>query len=86
MRLVKILPRADGDNPRRIDGFVAAIVVGTNMVKIDRFRDAWHLVDIPQEAIEVEIVANAMLIALKVGHVYRIETYKRCPQANIRLG
>jgi hypothetical protein len=27
-----------------------------------------------------------MLIALKVGHIDRIETYKRCPQANVRLG
>ena len=86
MGFVKILPWADGDNSRRIDGFMAAVVVGTDVVKIDRFRDARHLIDIAQEPIEIEIVADAMLIALKVGHIDRIETDKRCPQADVRLG
>ena len=74
MGFVKILPWADGDNSRRIDGFMTAVVVGTDVVKIDRFRNARHLIDIPQEPIKVEIVADAMLIALKVGHIDRIET------------
>jgi hypothetical protein len=58
---------------------VVAIVVGADMTKIDRFSNARHLVDITQEPIQVQIVADTMFIALKVGDVDRIKTDQRGP-------
>ena len=37
---IQILPRPDGDNTRRVNGFVAAEIVGADMVKIDRFGNS----------------------------------------------
>ena len=64
---------------------MAAEIVVANMVKIDRFRDARHLVNIAQETVQVEIVANAMLVAFEMRDVHRIKADERCPQTNIRL-
>ena len=86
VRFVQILPWPDGDNPGRVDGFVATEVVGADMVEVDGFRNARHLVDIAQEAVQVQVIADAVLIALEVGHIDRIEADKRRPQANIGFG
>ena len=83
MRFVQILPWTNGDNTRWVDGFMAAVIVGADVVKIDRFGNPRHLVDVAQETIQVHIIADAMLIAFKVGDIDRIETYQRCPQTNI---
>ena len=56
-----------------------------NMGKIHRFRDARHLVDIAQEAIKIEIIADAAFVAFKVGHIHRVETNQGGPQTNIGL-
>lgn len=55
------------------------------MVKIDRFRDAWHLINIAQETIQIEIVADAMLVAFEMRDIHRIKADECCPQANISL-
>lgn len=85
MWFVEILLRAHGDDPRRVDGFVAAIIVIADMREIHRFRNPRHLVDIAQETVQVEIVADTALIAFKVGDIHRVETNQRCPQADIRF-
>lgn len=85
MRFIQILPRTDGDNTRRVDGLVAAEIVGANMVEVDRLRDARHLVDVAQETMQVQVVADAVLVALKVGDIDRIKANQRGPQANVRF-
>lgn len=83
VRFVKILLRTNGDNPGRVDGFMATVVMVADMGEVHRFRNARHLVDIAQEAIQVEVIADAAFVAFKVGHVHRIETNQGGPQANI---
>ena len=85
MRFIQILPRPNGDNTRRVDGLVAAEIVGANMVEVDRLRDARHLVDVAQETMQVQVVADAVLVALKVGDIDRIKANQRGPQANVRF-
>ncbi len=53
MWFVEILLRAHGDDPRRVDGFVAAIIVIADMREIHRFRNPRHLVDIAQETVRL---------------------------------
>ncbi|MNP35697.1 hypothetical protein D3C76_1290420 [compost metagenome] len=86
MRFSQILPRADGNNARRINGFVAAVIVVTDVVKIDRLRNSRHLIDVAQETVQVEVIADPAFVALKVGHVNRIEANQSGPQANIGFG
>ncbi len=85
VRFVKILLRADGDNPGWVDRLMATVVMVANMGKIHRFRHARHLVDIAQEAIKIEIIADAAFVAFKVGHIHRVETNQGGPQTNIGL-
>ena len=86
VRLIKILPGADGDNTGRVNGFVAAKIVVADMPEIHGFRDARHLVNLAQEAMHVQIIADAMLVAFEMRHVDRVKTHKRRPQTNIGLG
>ena len=85
MGFIQILPRPDGDNTRRVNGFVAAEIVGADMVKIDRFGNSRHLVDVAQETIQVQIIADAVFVTLKVGDIDRIKANQRRPQADIRF-
>lgn len=85
MWFIQILPRTDGDNTRRVDGLVAAEIVGANMVEVDRLPDARHLVDVAQETMQVQVVADTVLVALKVGDIDRIKANQRGPQANVRF-
>ncbi|MPN32414.1 hypothetical protein SDC9_179892 [bioreactor metagenome] len=85
MWFVEILPRANGDNACRVNRLMAAEIVVANMVKIDRFRDAWHLINIAQETMQIEIVADAMLVAFEMRDIHRIKADECCPQANISL-
>ena len=62
MRFIQILPRTDGDNTRRVDGLVAAEIVGANMVEVDRLRDARHLVDVAQETMQVRAKLPSPLV------------------------
>ena len=86
MRLGEILLRTDGDNPGWVNRFMAAIVVVADVGKIHRLRNTRHLVDIAQETIKIGVVADTAFVALKVGHVDRVETHEGCPQTNIGLG
>jgi hypothetical protein len=83
VRFVEILLRADGDNPGWVNRFMAAVVVVADMGKTHRFRNARHLVDIAQETIQIEVIADAAFVALKVGHIDRVETHQGGPQTNI---
>ena len=85
MWFFQVLPRADGDNTRRVDGLVAAEIVGANMVEVDRVGNTRHLVDVAQKTMQVQVVADAVLVALKVGDIDRIEANQRGPQANVRF-
>lgn len=85
VRFVKVLPRANGDNTRRVNSLMTAEIVMANMIKINRFRDAWHLINIAQKTIQVQIIADTVFIAFEMCNVDRIKADKRCPQANIRF-
>jgi len=83
VRFIQILPWPNGDDARWVNRLVAAEIVGADMVEVDRFGDTRHLVDIAQETIQVQIIADAVFITLKVGDVHRIKTHQRRPQADI---
>ena len=54
--------------------------------QIDCFGNSRHLVDIAPEAIQIKVIADAVLITLEVGHIHWIKTDQRGPQANIGFG
>ncbi len=62
---------------------MAAVIVVTDMRKTHRLGDTRHLVDVAQETVQIEVIADAPFIAFKMGHIYRVEAYQRCPQANV---
>lgn len=62
---------------------MAAIVVSADVTKIDGFGDTVHLINIAQETVEIQVIADAVLIAFKVGDIHRIEAHQRSPQADI---
>lgn len=86
VRLVQILRRPDGNDAVRVDGGVAAVVVVANVRQADRLGDARHLVDVAQETVQVQVVADAVFVALEVGDVHRIEANQRGPQTQIGFG
>ncbi len=86
VRLVQILRRPDGNDAVRVDGGVAAVVVVANVRQADRLGDARHLVDVAQETVQVQVVADAVFVALEVGDVHRIEAHQRGPQTQIGFG
>ena len=45
---------------------MAAEVMITDVIEIDSFGDPRHLVDIAQEAIQIQVIADAVLITLEV--------------------
>lgn len=65
---------------------MAAEVMITDMIEIDCFGDPRHLVDIAQKTVQIQVIADAVLITLEVGHIHRIKTHQRSPQANIGFG
>ena len=65
---------------------MAAEVVITDVIEIDSFGNPRHLVDIAQETIQIQVIADAVLITLEVGDIHRIKTHQRGPQANIGFG
>lgn len=65
---------------------MAAEVMITDVIEIDSFGDPRHLVDIAQEAIQIQVIADAVLITLEVGHIHWIKTHQRSLQANIGFG
>ena len=83
VRFVEILLRPNGNNTGRVNGFMAAVIVVTNMRKTHRLRDTRHLVDVAQETVQIEVITDAPFIAFKMGHIYRVEAYQRCPEANV---
>nr|VUD34641.1 Uncharacterised protein [Raoultella sp. NCTC 9187] len=62
---------------------MAAVVVVANMAKIDGLGNARHLIDIAQEAVQIWVIADAPLVALKVGDIHRVEAHEGGPQTNI---
>ena len=76
VRLAEILMRSDGDNPGWVYRFMAAIVVVADVGKTHCFRNARYLVDIAQETIQIGVIADTAFVALKVGHVDRVETHE----------
>lgn len=78
-----ILLRPNGNNTGRVNGFMAAVIVVTDMRKTHRLGDTRHLVDVAQETVQIEVITDAPFIAFKMGHIYRVEAYQRCPQANV---
>ena len=65
---------------------MAAEVMITDMIEIDCFGDPRHLVDIAQKTVQIQVIADAVLITLEVGHIHWIKTDQRGPQANIGFG
>lgn len=78
-----VLPRTHRDNTRRVDGLMAAEIVGADMVEIDRFSNARHLINIAQETVQVQVIADAVFITLEVGNIHWIKANQRCPQTNV---
>ena len=64
---------------------MAAEVMITDVIEIDCFGNSRHLVDITQEAIQIKVIADAVLITLEVGHIHWIKTDQRGPQVNSGL-
>lgn len=52
---------------------MAAEVMITDMIEIDCFGDPRHLVDIAQKTVQIQVIADAVLITLEVGHIHRIK-------------
>ena len=65
---------------------MAAEVMITDVIEIDSFGDPRHLVDIAQKTVQIQVIADAVLITLEVGHIHGIKTDQRGPQANIGFG
>ena len=65
---------------------MAAEVMITDMIEIDCFGDPRHLVDIAQKTLQIQVIADAVLITLEVGHIHWIKTNQRGPQAKIGFG
>ena len=65
---------------------MTAEVMITDVSEIDGFGNPRHLVDISQETIQVQEIADAVLITLEEGDIHRIKTHQRGPQANIGFG
>ena len=86
MGFVEVLPRPNRNNAGWVNGFVATEVVIADMIEIDGFRNTRHLVDITQETVQVQIVANPVFVALEMGDIHGIKAYQRGPQANVGLG
>lgn len=53
---------------------MAAEVMITDMIEIDCFGDPRHLVDIAQKTVQIQVIADAVLITLEVGHIHRIKS------------
>lgn len=62
---------------------MTTIVVGADVTKIDGFGDTVHLINITQETVQIQVIADAVFIAFKVGDIHRIEAHQRRPQADI---
>ncbi len=65
---------------------MAAVVVMADVQQVHRIGNARHLINIAQEAVQVTVIADAMTIALKVGHVDRLKAHQRGSQAQISFG
>ncbi len=66
--------------------FVTTEVMIADVIEVDGFCDTRHLVDITQETVQIQIVANPVFVALEVGYIHGIKTHQRGPQTNIGLG
>ena len=58
--------------------------IGERMSPFERVKP-WAVYVTPQETVQVQVIADAMLVALEVGDINRIKAHQRGPQANIGL-
>lgn len=65
---------------------MAAGVMTTDVIEIDCFGNSRHLVGIAQEAIQIQVIADAVPITLEVGRIHWVKTHQRGPQTNIGFG
>ena len=65
VRRIPVKGRADRDHPVRVDGFMTAVVVVTNVRQVYCVGDTRHLVNVAQETAQVQIVADTVAIAFK---------------------
>ncbi len=63
---------------------MATEIVVTNMVKINGFSNARYLIDIAQETVQIQVVADSVFVAFEMSHVNRIKAY-RSSISDIRL-
>ena len=69
--------RSNWHDTGRIYGSMTLIVVFLDMVKVYRFSDTRHLVEITDISPQVRIVNQSTTIALEVAHINRIEAHQR---------
>jgi|TARA_R100000322_G_scaffold22153_3_gene14748 DNA-binding transcriptional regulator/RsmH inhibitor MraZ len=66
MRGIEVEDRPGGDNARRVDRLVAAVMVLLDVGEVHRLRDARHLIKLAQIVRKVRIVGDAAEVALEV--------------------
>ena len=71
---IKILHWPYGYNARRVDGWVASVVVSFDMLKTHGFCYAWHLVKLTHVATNRRVISQRLTVGFKVPKVHRIET------------
>lgn len=79
VRFEQILPRSDRNDTRGVNRFMATEIVVTNMVHINSFSNARYLIDIAQETVQIQVVADSVFVAFEMSHVNRIKAYQGRP-------
>lgn len=79
MRFEQILPRSDRNDTCGVNRFMATEIVVTNMVHVNGFSNARYLIDIAQETVQIQVVADSVFVAFEMSHVNRIKAYQGRP-------
>lgn len=83
VRFVEILLRPNGNNTGRVNGFMAAVIVVTDMRKTHRLGDTLHLVDVAQETVQIEVITDAPFIAVTYTGSKRTSVVHRRMSASV---
>lgn len=82
----KIQLRPLGDDARRVDGFVAAVIMRLDVQHVHGPGHIRHLIEIAGIVGQVRIVGNALPVAFEMPDINRIEAQQGGEQPPVRLG
>src|SRR5262249_16490708 len=85
MRFRKIRSRADGNDPGRIDGSVAFVIVAFDVLHVHGRRDPGKLEDVPRERPQVGVIDEPPRVALEVSVVDLVEAHQGREQPDVSL-